>query len=86
MATQAGGGEPAALITLSHVTCGYRNTPVLHDVSLTLGAGFHIVMGPNGSGKTTLFRAIGGVILPMSGTITLSDGGTIGYVMHRSAF
>jgi len=75
-----------ALVTLNHVTCGYRGTPVLKDVSLLLGAGFHIVMGPNGAGKTTLFRVIGGVILPMAGTIDVRDSGSIGYVMHRSAF
>lgn len=74
-----------AVVTLDHVTCGYQGTPVLKDVSLTLGAGFHIVMGPNGSGKTTLFRVIGGVILPMTGTVLLRQGGSIGYVMHRSA-
>jgi len=74
-----------AVVTLTHVTCGYQRTPVLKDVSLTLGAGFHIVMGPNGAGKTTLFRVIGGVILPMAGTISLTGGGSIGYVMHRSA-
>jgi len=73
------------VVTLTHVTCGYRGTPVLKDVSLTLGSGFHIVMGPNGAGKTTLFRVIGGVIVPMSGTIVLRDEGSIGYVMHRSA-
>jgi len=42
-------------------------------------------MGPNGAGKTTLFRVIGGVILPMTGEIALRGGGSIGYVMHRSA-
>ena len=72
-------------VTLDHVTCGYQGVPVLKDVSLTLDAGFHIVMGPNGAGKTTLFRVIGSVILPMSGTITLKESGSIGYVMHRSA-
>ena len=81
----SGGVNPDAVVTLTHVTCGYRGAPVLKDVSLTLEAGFHIVMGPNGAGKTTLFRVIGGVILPVTGTITLRDSGSIGYVMHRSA-
>lgn len=39
-----------------HVTLG--NTPILHDVSLSLGAGdIYGLLGPNGAGKTTTMAA-----------------------------
>jgi ABC-type multidrug transport system ATPase subunit len=50
---------------------------------LTLGPGFHVLIGPNGSGKTTLFRLISGVLEPMQGEIWRS--GDVGYAMHRTA-
>ncbi len=70
-----------AVVALDDVTTGYRGTARLRRVSLRLGAGLHIVLGPNGSGKTTLFRVIAGVLPPWSGTVTRSE--PVGYVAHR---
>ncbi len=70
-----------AVVALDDVTTGYRGTARLHRVSLRLGAGLHVVLGPNGSGKTTLFRVIAGVLPPWSGTVTRSE--PVGYVAHR---
>ena len=53
---------------------GYRDTPVLHGVSLDVPAGGLVgLIGPNGSGKTTLLRLLAGTRLPSSGRLLL-DG------------
>lgn len=48
--------------------------PVLHDVSLRIGAGEVVaIVGENGSGKTTLAKLIAGLYPPESGSITWDD-------------
>ncbi|WP_430788038.1 ABC transporter ATP-binding protein [Actinoplanes sp. G11-F43] len=48
-------------------------------LDLALGTGVHGLLGPNGAGKTTLMRALGTVLSPAGGTLTLLgesvDGG-----------
>jgi iron complex transport system ATP-binding protein len=47
---------------------------ILEAATLALGRGaITAILGPNGSGKSTLLRALAGVWLPVSGTVTL-DG------------
>jgi len=41
----------------------------LRDVSLRLGKGLHLLMGPNGSGKTTFLKLTAGMLRPTSGSI-----------------
>ncbi len=53
---------------------GYGGAPVLHGMSLTVGAGEVVaVVGRNGMGKTTLVKTLMGVIGAMSGSVVL-DG------------
>lgn len=48
--------------------------PVLHDVSLHIGAGEIVaIVGENGSGKTTLAKLIAGLYPPAQGSITWDD-------------
>ena len=61
-------------LTCRSLHSGYRDKPVLHDVSFTVDRpAVYVVLGPNGAGKTTLFRTIAGILRPASGEI-LIDG------------
>ncbi|MDF3312211.1 ABC transporter ATP-binding protein [Rhodococcus sp. T2V] len=61
-------------LTVDHLTCGYRNRPVLRDINFTVEPGEVLcLLGRNGVGKTTLFRTIMGFLPPLGGTIRI-DG------------
>ena len=50
---------------------------VLHDVSLSVGAGETVaLLGTNGNGKSTLMKSIMGMVRPSAGTITAMIDGT----------
>lgn len=49
-----------------------RNTQVLHDISLSIGTGFNLLIGENGSGKTTLMKELTGILPLQQGEITLN--------------
>ena len=62
------------LLEVDGLTAGYGAAPVLHDVSLTVGAGRIVaVLGANGAGKTTLLRTLSGLLPATSGRVTF-DG------------
>lgn len=55
---------------------GYTSAvDVLDDVSVSLGEGWHGLVGENGSGKTTLLRLILGELSPVEGRVVLSPAG-----------
>jgi ATP-binding cassette subfamily B protein len=58
-------------IEVDHVTFAYGdNAPVLHDVSLQIGAGERIALvGPTGAGKSTLAKLIARFYDPVEGTV-----------------
>lgn len=61
---------PAIVVTDLHARRGKLS--VLHGLSLSVGGGGVVgLIGPSGSGKTTLMRAIVGVQVVQSGTITV---------------
>ncbi|WP_166358322.1 taurine ABC transporter ATP-binding subunit [Pseudomonas akapageensis] len=65
-----------ALLQLERISAQYpgATTPVLADISLTLGPRQLLVaLGPSGSGKTSLLNLIAGFVSPSAGRITL-DG------------
>ena len=48
-----------ALLAFNHVSVMLGRKRVLHDITLTIGAGEHVaILGPNGCGKSTLIKTI----------------------------
>src|SRR5436190_585617 len=72
------------MLEVAGVTAGYDSVPVLHDVSLDVGAGEIVsLLGANGAGKSTLLRALSGLI-PLSGGRIALDGRDLSRVpAHR---
>lgn len=68
-------------VILKNVVKKLRGIPVLDDISLELhGGSIYGIVGGNGSGKTMLLRALSGLIVPTSGTVTVD-----GAVLRRDA-
>jgi branched-chain amino acid transport system ATP-binding protein len=62
------------MLEILNLSAGYGGLPVLHDVTLRVGAGeFAAIVGPNGAGKTTLFKAISGIVQPTGGAIRFEN-------------
>lgn len=65
------------LLQVTGLVAGYKNSPVLRNVELTMLKGQVAgLIGPNGHGKSTLLRAISGMIAPTAGKIVF-DGSDI---------
>ncbi len=59
------------LLTVNDLVCGYEAF-LLRDVNFEVRKGEMIgIIGPNGSGKTTLLRALGGILKPKQGLVSL---------------
>jgi ATPase subunit of ABC transporter with duplicated ATPase domains len=66
------------MINLSSVSYSYSSAhPVLVDVDLDLGPGWHGIVGPNGAGKTTLLELVSGDRRPDTGTVRLATAGPV---------
>ena len=62
------------MLELKHMTAGYGNKNILHDITVSFEKGkMTSIIGVNGCGKSTLLKAILG-ILPLSGGEILLDG------------
>lgn len=61
------------LLELQNVSFGYKNTPVIQNLSLAVKKGsFTTLLGPSGCGKTTILRLISGFLNPVSGNIFIN--------------
>lgn len=55
-------GDTSPAVEARHLYCGYKDKPVLKDLSFLVDRGdFFILIGPNGSGKTTLMKTLAGI-------------------------
>jgi lipopolysaccharide export system ATP-binding protein len=69
-----------------HLSKGYKNRPVLRDVSLHIKRGEAVaLLGPNGAGKTTCFYLMTGLITPDAGAIMLDGHDVTTLPMYRRA-
>ncbi len=60
------------MLELRHVSSGYGNRKILHDISLCIRPGqLTAIVGPNGSGKSTLLKTAMGLLPAYSGEILL---------------
>lgn len=70
-------------LSLSGISAGYDDVPILEDIDLAVGKGeMHVLLGPSGCGKTTLLRSIAGLVRPSQGEMVL-DGRPIGRLPPR---
>ncbi len=59
-------------IEIENVSAGYPDRPVLHALTLAIGAGERVaLLGPNGAGKSTLLQALTGRLVVTDGTVRL---------------
>lgn len=76
-----------ATITIQNIRKGYRNKPVLQDVSFTAKSGDCVgVLGGNGTGKSTLLRTLAGVIRADAGQFLWNEFDLLRDEARRSAF
>ena len=61
-----------AILDVDGLSCGYADTQILHNISLSVSKGeIFVIMGASGSGKTTLLRHLIGLSKPHNGDVTL---------------
>jgi branched-chain amino acid transport system ATP-binding protein len=66
--------RPTPLLKVSGLTAGYSTTPVVQDISFTVGAGEIVaLLGPNGAGKSTILKALVGTAKLLQGSVLLGE-------------
>lgn len=72
-------------LAAEHITKNYEGSPVIRDVSITLGEGELVcLLGVSGVGKTTLFNVISGLNPPDEGRVLLDGRDITGQAGHIS--
>lgn len=75
------------LLTATHISKSYENTPVLRDVSFHVDKGEIVcLLGPSGCGKTTLLRIIAGLEQADEGQITFEGKPFDSVPVHHRGF
>jgi ABC-type branched-subunit amino acid transport system ATPase component len=68
-----------ALLDVQHVSSGYGEMSILHDVSIRVEPREAVTLiGPNGAGKSTLLKTIFGLLAPTTGRIAFEDADITG--------
>ncbi len=61
-------------ILFKNASIGYKNLPVLKDVSFTSEKGsITALIGPNGAGKSTILKTAAGLLKPIDGRVYIRD-------------
>src|SRR6202451_3322428 len=72
--------DAPALLAFNHVSVRLGEKTVLHDITLSIGAGEHVaILGPNGCGKSTLIKTITRECYPLAlpdSSLTILGGDT----------
>ncbi|OBB24059.1 ABC-F family ATP-binding cassette domain-containing protein [Mycolicibacterium elephantis] len=73
-------------IVFSYVSFAWPDddTPLFHDLSVSVGPGRTGLVAPNGAGKSTLLKLVTGEFQPTTGSVTVD--GTIGYLPQTLPF
>lgn len=72
------------MIICRRLTLGYDGKPVLENLNYAFPATRAIaLMGASGCGKTTLLKAIGGLLRPMQGNISGTEGKKIAFLFQE---
>ena len=75
-----------ALLALDRLVVDIETSRILRGISLAVGSGELVcLVGRNGAGKTTTFRAVMGMIRPVSGAIRFDGSDVAGLATHRIA-
>jgi len=62
------------ILSVSHLSAGYENGDVVHDLTFSLEpGGFTVVLGRNGSGKSTILKALQRLIKSVRGEIRVGE-------------
>lgn len=74
----------SVLLEAQGLTKVYDGKRILNGIDLSIGRGRCIAFaGHNGSGKSTLLKALAGLIMPTSGSVSRAPGLTFGYVPEQ---
>ncbi len=73
-----------AKIEFDRVYKNYGDTPVLHDVTLSIESGeLCVFVGPSGCGKSTLLRMVAGLEIVSGGEIRLAGRRAVRQLIPR---
>ena len=74
-----------SILNVEHLTHGFGDRAIFHDVSFRLLKGEHIgLVGANGEGKSTFFNIVTGKLMPDEGKIEWFKNVRIGYLDQHS--
>src|SRR3970040_458153 len=77
--------DAPSVVIAAGAPCRYGAARALEEASFTIPEGaITTLIGPNGSGKSTLLHAIAGLMAPVTGTITVTAGRRIAYVLQAT--
>ena len=75
----------ASSLRVEGLRAGYGSVRVLHDLSLSVGAGETVVLlGTNGNGKSTLLHCIMGIVRPTAGRVVVEIDGVAHDLVGRA--